>query len=32
MDMVMIILSLWLLYLLTCDVDMGQRSTCLCMF
>jgi hypothetical protein len=30
MDMVMIILSL--LYLLTFDVDMGQRSVCLCMF
>jgi hypothetical protein len=27
MDMVMIILSLGLLYLLTLDVDMGQRST-----
>jgi hypothetical protein len=32
MVMVMITLSLWLLYLLTFDVDMGQRSTCLCMF
>jgi hypothetical protein len=31
MDMVMIILSLGLLYLLTFDVDMGQRSACLCM-
>jgi hypothetical protein len=32
MDMVMNILSLRLLYLLTFDVDMGQRSTCLCLF
>jgi hypothetical protein len=30
MDMVMIILSLRLLYLLIFDVDMGQRSACLC--
>jgi hypothetical protein len=30
MDMVIIILSL--LYLLTFDIDMGQRSACLCMF
>jgi hypothetical protein len=27
-DMVMIILSLRLFYLLTFDVDMGQRSAC----
>jgi hypothetical protein len=32
MDMVMIIFSLWLWYLLTFDIDMGQRSTCLCLF
>jgi hypothetical protein len=32
MDMVMIILSLRLLYLLTFDVGMGQRSACLCLF
>jgi hypothetical protein len=30
--MVMIILSLSLLYLLTFDIDMGQRYACLCMF
>jgi hypothetical protein len=28
MDMFMIIISLCLLYLLTFDIDMGQRSTC----
>jgi hypothetical protein len=32
MDMVMIILSSRLLYLLTFDVDMGQCSACLCLF
>jgi hypothetical protein len=33
LDMTMIILSLLLLlYLITFDVDMGQRSACLCMF
>jgi hypothetical protein len=31
-DMVIIILSLWLLYLLTFGVGMGRRSACLCMF
>jgi hypothetical protein len=32
MDMFMIIISLCLLYLLTFDVDMSQRSACLCLF
>jgi hypothetical protein len=32
MHMVIITLSLWLLYLLTFDVDMGQRSACLRLF
>jgi hypothetical protein len=32
MDMFMLIISLCLLYLLTFDVDMGQRSACLCLF
>jgi hypothetical protein len=32
MDMFMIIISLCLLYLLTFDVDMAQRSACLCLF
>jgi hypothetical protein len=32
MEMVKVILSLGLLYLLTCDVAIGQRSACLCLF
>jgi hypothetical protein len=32
MDMVIIMLALSLLYLLNFDVDMGQRSACLCLF
>jgi hypothetical protein len=32
MDTVMIILSLWLLYLLAFDIDMGQGSACLYLF
>jgi hypothetical protein len=32
MDMVIIILSLRLLYLLAFDVDMGQRYAFLCLF
>jgi hypothetical protein len=32
MDMFKIIISMCLLYLLTSDVDMGQRSACLCLF
>jgi hypothetical protein len=32
MDMVIIMLALSLLYLLTFDVDMSQRSACLCLF
>jgi hypothetical protein len=32
MDMFMIIISLCLLYLLTFDIDMGQRSAYLCLF
>jgi hypothetical protein len=31
MDMFMIIISLCYLQLLTFDVDMGQRSSCLCL-
>jgi hypothetical protein len=32
MDMVMVIFSLQLLYLLIFDIDMGQCSTCLSLF
>jgi hypothetical protein len=32
MDIFIIMISLCLLCLLTFDVDMGQRSTCLCLF
>jgi hypothetical protein len=32
MEMVRVILSLGLLYLLTYDIDIGQRSACLCLF
>jgi hypothetical protein len=32
MDILMIIISLCLLYLLTFDVDMGQDSAYLCLF